>query len=295
MTVNELHSHAWPLALTIAMSRAPFRLGHVTSPGWPHRLSRYSFVFNVPVSMKEDEHEVDRYLDLVEAADAKRISLGDARPFIHLEDADREFARGFFDEKKLTRPVIGIQPGASATMSWKRWPADRYRQVIERLIADRPDQQFILFGTASETDASIDLARDLESNITVAAGRTDVKQVAALIERCDALICNDSGLMHVAVAVGTPVIAIYGPTDIRRTAPLGPGHTIIRHEMPCSPCFRLEGEDQIHQCPHHNCLMTISPDEVFQITRSAVTRLPVHRAALRAADSCGHILDDAAS
>src|SRR5262249_11426584 len=165
MTVNELHSHAWPLALTIAMSRAPFRLGHVTSPGWPSRLSRYSFVFNIPVSMNEDEHEVDRYLDLVEAAGVRRINLADAKPFIHLSPSHREFARRFFDEKRLTRPVIGIQPGASATMSWKRWPADRYRRAVERLIAERPRQQFILFGTASEAEASIDLARGLEKNI----------------------------------------------------------------------------------------------------------------------------------
>jgi lipopolysaccharide heptosyltransferase II len=291
MTVNELHSHAWPLALTIAMSRAPFRLGHVTSPGWPQRLSRYGFVFNMPVSMKEDEHEVDRYMDLVEAAGALRVKLADARPFIHISDSHREFARRFFDERRLNGPVIGLQPGASATMSWKRWPADRYRKVIERLIADRPDQQFILFGTASEADATKDLARDLECNITVAAGKTDVKEVAALIERCDVLMCNDSGLMHVAVAVGTPVVAIYGPTDIGRTAPLGPGHTIIRHELPCSPCFRLEGDDQILQCPHHDCLMTITPEEVFKVTRNVLVGSETGHTAVEAIRSSRHFLD----
>jgi ADP-heptose:LPS heptosyltransferase len=79
------------------------------------------------------------------------------------------------------------------------------------------------------------------------------------------LICNDSGLMHVAVAVGTPVVAVYGPTDIRRTAPRGDEHTVIRHELPCSPCFRLEGDEQIHLCPHHDCLMTITTSEVLRI------------------------------
>jgi len=239
--------------------------------------------------MKEDEHEADRYMDLVEAVGAKRIRLAEAAPFIHLDPCHREFARGYFVEKRLKSPVIGVQPGASATMSWKKWPADRYRHVIERLISERPRQQFILFGTEAEAEASMELARGLESNITVAAGKTDVKEVAALIERCDVLMCNDSGLMHVAVAVGTPVIAIYGPTDIRRTAPLGPGHTIIRHDMPCSPCFRLEGDDQILQCPHHDCLMTITPEEVLQITRNAVARTP--QAELEAAGPSSHFLD----
>src|SRR5215472_18270025 len=70
--------------------------------------------------------------------------------------------------------------------------------------------------------------------------------------------------MHVAAAVGTPVVAIYGPTDIRRTRPWGTGHVIVRHDLSCSPCYRLEGEGAIHRCPHHDCLMTITPDEVFR-------------------------------
>jgi heptosyltransferase-2 len=116
------------------------------------------------------------------------------------------------------------------------------------------------------------LLRGLESKITLAAGQTSVKEVAALIERCCSLICNDSGLMHIAVAVGTPVVAIYGPTDIRRTRPWGEANTIIRHDMPCSPCFKLEGEAQLRSCPHHDCLMTITPDEVFNKIVVAVGR-----------------------
>ena len=108
-----------------------------------------------------------------------------------------------------------------------------------------------------------EMASGLKGRILFAAGQTSVKQAAALIEQCDLLVCNDSGLMHAAVAVGTPVAAIYGPTDFRRTAPLGDRHTVIRHELPCSPCFKLEGDDQVHACPHHDCLMTITPQEVW--------------------------------
>jgi ADP-heptose:LPS heptosyltransferase len=60
------------------------------------------------------------------------------------------------------------------------------------------------------------------------------------------------------------VVAIYGPTDIRRTAPLGPLHRVVRRDLPCSPCFKLEGDDQVHLCPHHDCLVTITPEEVYQ-------------------------------
>ena len=274
MIINEFHSHSWRLALLVAASGSPWRVGHVTSPGWSHRFSRFSFVFNLPVSMREDEHEVERYLDLISAAGAARTSQSQLRPFIYLAEADRQFAQGFFNASGLQDApiVIGVQPGTSATMRWKQWPLDRYRELIERILEDTIEARIVLFGSAGEKEMIEELARGLGPRVTVAAGKTTVKQVAALIEKCDMLICNDSGLMHVAVAVGTPVVAIYGPTDIRRTAPLGAEHTVIRHELPCSPCFRLEGDEQIHLCPHHDCLMSITTDEVVQIVADRTER-----------------------
>ncbi|HEY7545036.1 MAG TPA: lipopolysaccharide heptosyltransferase II [Blastocatellia bacterium] len=271
LVINEFHSHSWKLALLVAASRAPFRAGHVTSPGWSHRFSRFSFIFNLPVMMQEDEHETRRYIDLVAAVGTHSDEA--PKTFIHLEEADREFARKFLEgaTARFSGAIIGVQPGTSPAMRWKQWPLDRFRELIERLSREYPDSVMILFGSAGESEMVADLAHGLGSNILVAAGRTTVKQVAALIERCDMLICNDSGLMHAAVAVSTPVVAIYGPTDIRRTAPLGEIHTVIRRELACSPCFRLEGEDQIHLCPHHDCLMTISVDEVFQRVRNKVS------------------------
>ncbi len=271
LTINEFHSHSWKLALLVAASGARFRAGHVTSPGWSKRFSRFSFIFNLPVVMREDEHEVDRYMDLIEATGARRIPLSEAKTFMHLTEDDRAWARDFFEQDEIggLKTVIGIQPGTSITMRWKQWPLDRYRELIERITVDHPDAIIVLFGSASEKEMVEELKNGLGPGVRVAAGKTSVKQVAALIERCDMLICNDSGLMHAAVAVGTPVIAIYGPTDIRRTAPLGEGNTVIRRDLACSPCYRIEDEGQVHLCPHHDCLMTISSEEVFQIVSRA--------------------------
>jgi heptosyltransferase II len=272
LTINEFHSQSWQLALLLAASGARLRAGHVTSPGWPDFQSRYSFAFNIPVGMLEDEHEVDRYIDLVAAVGAHRVPLRDARPFIHLTEPDRRFAVEFLTNSvpHASSVVLGIQPGTSATMQWKQWPRDRYRRLIELLLAHHPQMHLVLFGSAGEEAITQELAAGLGRRVTVAAGKTTVKQVAALIEACDALVCNDSGLMHAAVAVGTPVIAIYGPTDIRRTAPLGAQNLVIRRDLPCSPCFKLEGDGLIHQCPHHDCLMTISPEHVFEVVNQSL-------------------------
>ncbi len=263
ITINEFHSHSWQLALTLAFSQAPFRVGHITSPGWSEKFSHYSFVFNLPVLMREDEHETERYLKLMETIGAKPLEPAQIKPFMYLTDEDREFAKAFLNGGPPAKTVLGIQPGTSPTMRWKQWSLDRYRELLERLIAEQPDAQIILFGAPNEAEMIDRLAEGLKGNIAVAAGKTTIKQVAALIERCHLLVCNDSGLMHVAVAVGTPVVAIYGPTDLRRTAPLGDEHTVIRHELPCSPCFRLEGDAAVKACPHHDCLNSITAAEVF--------------------------------
>ncbi|MBI3654368.1 MAG: lipopolysaccharide heptosyltransferase II [Acidobacteria bacterium] len=300
ITINEFHSHSWPLALMVAFSDAPFRVGHVTSPGWSARFSRYSFVFNLPVTMREEEHETQRYLDLVAAIGAGQLEPAAVKPFMHLAEADRAFAQAFIaahyqmngkatanqqsasqasnGEWQAANPqagkriakVIGVQPGTSPTMRWKQWPLERYRQLLERLTLEQPEAQIILFGAPNEAAMIEELAAGVRGNLAIAAGKTTIKQVAALIEQCDLLVCNDSGLMHVAVAVDTPVVAIYGPTDLRRTAPLGSQHTVIRHPLPCSPCFKLEGDAQVHLCPHHDCLMTISAEEVLQQVQQAI-------------------------
>ncbi len=272
LTLNEFHSHTWKLALLVASSRAPYRAGHVTSPGWRYQFSRYSFVFNIPVQMRAIEHEVDRYGDLVAAIGAQNLSSGQAQLYIHLQDEDREFAEQFLREARVqsSERLIGIQPGTSANMRWKQWPIERFQSVMKELVRTHSKARIILFGSPSETSMVSKLAAEVNANVVVAAGKTSVKQVAALIEKCALLICNDSGLMHMAVAVNTPVVAIYGPTDISRTAPLGDPHTIVRHALPCSPCYGLEGEERLRACPHHDCLTTIVPQEVLAAVNHAL-------------------------
>jgi lipopolysaccharide heptosyltransferase II len=274
LTINEFHSHSWKLAFLVALSGAPFRIGHITSPGWSEQFSRYSFVFNMPVVMREDEHEIDRYLDLLAPLGIARPAASDVETTVFLTESEREFARRFLLRATADRfgEIIGIQPGTSPAMRWKQWPLERYRALIEGLLDQKPDSRIVLFGSPGELGMIEELAEGLGPRVLIAAGRTTVKEVAALIGFCDLLVCNDSGLMHVAVAVGTPVVAIYGPTDMRRTAPLGDRHAVVRHDIACSPCFRLEGDAQVQSCAHHDCLMTIFPDEVFKAVTVSLDR-----------------------
>lgn len=270
VVINEFHSNSYALAAMVSWSGIPYRVGHVRSPGWP---DRYGFVYNVPVLMQEAQHEVDRYYTLARALGIPEPSPS-VDPFIYLREADREFATAFLSSHGVTAQskLIGIQMGTSPNMRWKQWQPARYRALAERLLTDQ-SIYLLMLGSRNEVAMIRQALEGLrQERIVMAAGETTLKQAAALIERCATVCCNDSGLMHVAVAVKTPVVAIYGPTDYRRTAPLGAIHTMVRKGLACSPCFKLEGDAAVQSCPHHDCLNTIEVDEVYRAIKTTIER-----------------------
>lgn len=271
LIINEFHSNSYFLALMVSFSGTKYRVGHVRSPGWP---DRYGFIYNVPVKMAEAQHEVDRYFNLARALGVPEELLN-LHPFMYVGSGDKEHVNKYLSSNNISSNslVIGIQMGTSPTMRWKQWQPARYRELIIKLQESLPNAYFLMLGSKNEFDMIQEWTKGLKGNIIIAAGETTLAVAGALIERCALLVCNDSGLMHVAVAVKTPVVAIYGPTDYRRTAPVGPIHTMIRKDLPCSPCFKLEGDTQVTTCPHHDCLNIIEVDEVFNATIQKLKQL----------------------
>jgi ADP-heptose:LPS heptosyltransferase len=102
------------------------------------------------------------------------------------------------------------------------------------------------------------------------SGKTDLLTLAGLYEKAVALISTDTGPMHVAAAMGKPVIALFGPTAPWRTGPFGSGHTIIRKEIPCSPCFKKE-------CTHVDCMKKIEVAEVLNAVSKVISNSVFHR------------------
>ena len=194
------------------------------------------------------------------------ISNPDTRPFFYVDKNSEAHAAHLLDKLGIEKNdlVIGLQPGSFAEMQWKRWSAEKYAQLADRLI-HAYGAKILLFGSPSEKKLVEEVKRMMRREPFIMAGTTTIKQAAALLQICNFLVCNDSGLMHVSAAVGTPVFAIYGPTDYVRTAPYGEGNTLIRNNIACSPCFRIEGSEIVENCPHHKCLNDISVDMVFQI------------------------------
>jgi heptosyltransferase-2 len=163
----------------------------------------------------------------------------------------------------VDRPPIGIAPGAAYGYA-KRWPPERFAELIVRLARD--GSTTVLVGTRADepTGAAIEssVARlGGAPGMVNLIGQTDVRGLLGVVGACRAFVSNDSGAMHVAAALGVPVTAVFGATDERATAPLGP-HRIVAHDVWCRPCL-------LRECPiDHRCMTRISPDAVAAALQS---------------------------
>ncbi len=245
-------------ALITLFSRAPFRVGHVTSGGWR---GEYDYLNNFPVKMGEDEHEIDLNLNLARAIG---ITAEDKQTYFHTGDDDDQVAAAFLKKHGVpdAERFVTVQIGTSLIQSWKRWDTGKWSELTERLLQN--GVKVVAVGSPDERDLIEQTFAKLTVRPVNAAGELTLKQTGALIKRSDLLICNDSGLMHVAVAVDTPVVAIYGPGHYKRNAPRDKKHIIIRKDLPCSPCVKMAGTSQAEVCPDRICLTTISAEEVFE-------------------------------
>jgi heptosyltransferase-2 len=229
---------------------SPIRVGYATN-GRRWLLSRC-----VPVVDVQPSHQIDAYLRLVTALGLPVVErLPMLAPTMRAEmEAEQLWGAQGWGREDL---VIGICPGAAFGPA-KRWWPERFAALADRLIAPG-GFRMAFFGSRDE----IPLVEHIRSQMTHAAvslaGQDTLGSFMALAARCAVMITNDSGSMHIANAVGTPVVALFGPTDPCRTAPTAAPATVLRRDLACSPCFRTS-------CPYsdHPCMRLIEVDDVYR-------------------------------
>lgn len=223
----------------------------------------------IPLSPEDlERHEVEYYLNLL-------------RPFCNVEAFERRLvlepapdaldklsgildAAGIADDPRDGRPWVGIAPGAAYGTA-KRWPHERYA-ALARHIAERHGARILLQGGPGEAALCDRIADEAGHDIAVnLAGRYPLRGLIALLDRLRLFVSNDSGAMHLAVARGLPVVALWGPTDWRTTAPYGERAAIVRAPGSCdrAPCL-------LRDCPiDHRCMNAVSVEDAAE----AVDRL----------------------
>ncbi len=165
---------------------------------------------------------------------------------------------------RFDRPTIGIAPGA-AYGGAKRWETHKFAEVALRL---SKKYDIVILGTPGE----IPIAQKIEEvlvfngvkNYKNLVGQTSMAELMAHIQALGLFICNDSGPMHIAGALGVPTVAIFGPTNYRQTYQWGnPAYRLVRHEIECAPCMKRE-------CPlgHHDCMKKVTSQEVLDAAES---------------------------
>lgn len=153
------------------------------------------------------------------------------------------------------RPILALCPGAEYGPA-KRWPAKYYAAVANKKLQE--GWQVWLFGSPKEAELAASIDSLVDNKTINLAGKTQLIEAVDLLTLANAVICNDSGLMHVVAAIGRPMVVLYGSSSPRFTPPLSKKVAIVNLELECSPCFKRE-------CPlqHFNCMNTITPELVL--------------------------------
>lgn len=207
---------------------------------------------------RQQKHTVLYYQELLEVLGIPWLD-GEAEFSLNIPDQVKSESNNILKNNgfKAGSPIIGFSPGAAWGPS-KRWPAPHFRSVVDQLTRNNRCQA-LLFGSPGDGELTAEIGKGLGDRIVDLAGKFDnLHHLVAAIKKCDLLVTNDSGPMHIAAAVGTPVVALFGPTDEKISGPwVGSSGkaTILRPEN-CSPCYNS-------QCRKSGdiCLASISPEQ----------------------------------
>ena len=170
--------------------------------------------------------------------------------------------------------LVGVNPG-SVYGAAKRWLPERFAQVTNRIVENLRTTcsgghapRCVILGGMGEEDLGRTIARDVACQTTVLSGRTTIREMLAVIKRCAIFLTNDTGPMHVAQALGVPVVAIFGSTDPEATGPVGQSQGVARTPVRCAPCF-------LRNCPiDHRCMTGVSVEQVLAVANSQLKKQP---------------------
>jgi heptosyltransferase-1 len=210
--------------------------------------------YNEKIPEDMGKHAVDRYLDFARHLGAHPDTPEFIIP-IQEENENRVkallMANGIYRDK----PFVVVSP--QALWETKLWSNQKFAQLSERIIQEL--NMSVVF-TGGEEKSTEGIQSFMTLPFADLAGRTTLKDLACLFREASLLVATDSGPMHLAAAMETPVVALFGPTDPLRTGPYGKDHKVIRMELPCSPCF-------LKTCETRQCMQGITVEDVFQAVR----------------------------
>ena len=232
-----------------------------------HFPSFYTASERLPDEFLDHRHITDLYLHLLEKIGVP-VATREVRLVTRLEDL--AFARGLLSTRNSqpSTPRLLVHPGSRST--WRIWPPGHYAAVIDRLQQEGKAGVALIAGPGEQATVRA-ITRHLRTPVAHLDGHYSLPQLAALFASCDALLCHDSGPMHLAAAVGTRVVALFGSQPQNIWQPLGPGHVTLQPPLPCVHCVS-PGQCQPHDSYHNHCVRNITVEQVCEAVVKVVGR-----------------------
>ena len=259
-----LFQNAFEAALISFLAGIPRRFGYATDGR--------SLLLTDPVVVpprSAQRHQVEYYWDLLKPLGGQGPAPA-PRLFVTPEESAliaRRLADAGIGAADL---VIGVNPGSTYGHA-KRWLPDRYAEVVNRVVKDTQSRSgarvgVAILGAKGEEPLGKAIADQIKTRSVVCSGQTTVRELMALVKRCQLFLTNDTGPMHVAAAFNVPMVAVFGPTDWQTTSPFGVDAQLVRQPVSCAPCL-------LRECPiDHRCMTGVT---VEQVHGAAVRHLPL--------------------
>ena len=222
--------------------------------------------YKVFLSGFEDKHVAQYYLDLLKELGG---TIYDQKLQLAVQSADDAWADDFLKKNGVSSQdrLVAVIPGAGASWGqqavYRRWSIDKYVQLVDKII-EKHKVPIILMGDKNETGLCERFGQGVKngSSIMDVCGQTTLGQMAALLSRCQVVVLNDGGPLHIAVASGVKTVSIFGPVDEQVYGPYpAQGHKVVTRDIPCRPCYR---RFRRAQCEHISCLRNIEVDDVLE-------------------------------
>jgi len=213
-----------------------------------------------------EKHILEFFHELTRHAGLTNESAG--LPRVYWTEDESRWAEAVLAEAGVPheRTAVGLAPGGGrnpgSQQTAKRWPADRFGMLADRVVSEL-DCPVVFLGGPGDREVVRMAQRACNRPHPSIVGSHGLTQMAALVHRLAVVVANDSGMMHLSVGAGTRTVGIFGPTLPAYCGPYGRGHSVVYKALPCTMCARMT-------CPTHECMKRITVDDVFVAVRSAL-------------------------
>ena len=258
----------WKSAVYLFLAGITKRIGHK----YPYLfVNQSSFLLTDTIEEDDELHDIEQNLRLLKLLKINSNELKTKHYKLNIPTAYNIKAQTLLSKLNIpaNETFIGIHAGSDANSLWKRWPVSNFAKVCNTLTEEN-NSHILIFGGPKEKKLNQLLKSQIGKNASIISA--DLITTAATIKKCTLFISNDSGLMHLASAAGTPTLGLFGPTDEKHTGPRGPKSFVIRAPS-TKPVYHTEKNFDLGQKPHPS-ILAITPKFVLDNIKNNHSLLP---------------------